>query len=91
MSALAEVISEPQTLEPTVNYLTNDGTEVFTYTGGPGSLDVRNGGEPDPHKVVMHNGRPHADEFKLDINGFRFVGHDTKVKEIGRASCRERV
>ncbi len=35
MSALAEVDTiGPQTIEPTVNYLTNDGTEVFTYTGG---------------------------------------------------------
>ena len=24
----------------------------------------------------MHNGRPHADEFKLDVDGFRF-GTDT--------------
>jgi hypothetical protein len=30
----------------------------------------------------MHNGRPHADEFKLDVNGFRFVRHDTKVKDF---------
>ncbi len=81
MSALAEVTA-PQTIEPIVNYLVNNGTEVFTYTGGPGSLDVRNGGEPDPQKVVMHNGRPHAGEFKLDVDGFRFVHHDTKVQNF---------
>jgi len=82
MSALAELDTAPQTIEPTVNYLVNDGTEVFTYTGGPGSLDVRNGGKPDPHKVVMHNGRPHVNEFKLDVDGFRFVRHDTKVQNF---------
>lgn len=83
MSALAEVDTiGPQTIEPTVNYLTNDGTEVFTYTGGPGSLDVRTGGKQDPHKVVMHNGRPHVNEFKLEVDGFRFVHHDTKVQSF---------
>ena len=82
MSALAELDTAPQTIEPTVNYLVNDGTEVFTYTGGPGSLDVRSGGKQDPHKVVMHNGRPHVNEFKLDVGGFRFVRHETKVQNF---------
>ncbi len=83
MSALAERVEPaPLTIEPTVNYLVNDGTEVFTYTGGPGSLDVRNGGRQDPHKVVMHNGRSHVGEFKLDVDGFRFVRHDTKMQDF---------
>jgi hypothetical protein len=81
-AALAELDTAPQTIEPTVNYLVNDGTEVFTYTGGPGSLDVRNGGKPDPRKVVMHNGRPHASEFELDADGFRFVRHDTRMQNF---------
>jgi hypothetical protein len=80
--ALAELDTAPQTIEPTVNYLVNNGTEVFTYTGGPGSLDVRTGGKQDPQKVVMHNGRPHVNEFKLDVDGFRFVRHDTKVQNF---------
>ena len=82
MSALAELEPAPQTIEPTVNYLVNNGTEVFTYTGGPGSLDVRTGGAQNPQKVVMHNGRPHVNEFKLEVDGFRFVGHDTKVQNF---------
>jgi hypothetical protein len=83
MSVLAELdVQAPQTIEPIVNYLINDGTEVFTYTGGPGSLDVRNGGKQDPHKIVMHNGRPHIAEFKLDTHGFRFVRHDTMVQNF---------
>ncbi|MFY9696012.1 MAG: CmcJ/NvfI family oxidoreductase, partial [Xanthobacteraceae bacterium] len=34
---------------------------------------------PDPRRVTIHNGRPHAEDFVLDRNGFRFVRHDTKV------------
>ena len=68
MSArLAELDTAPQTIEPVVNYIVNDGTKVINYTGGPGSTETKNGGTPDPHKVVMHNGRPHLDEFKLDV------------------------
>jgi len=80
MSDLAEL--EAQTIEPVVNYIVNDGAEVFTYTGGPGSTEVRSGGNPDPHKVVMHNGRPHVGTFTLDGDGFRFVRHDTKVNSF---------
>jgi hypothetical protein len=82
MPALAELDTAPQTIEPVVNYLINNGTEVFTYTGGPGSLDVRTGGAQDPQKVVMHNGRPHVGEFNLEVHGFRFVQHDTKMQNF---------
>ena len=82
MSAVAELDTAPLTIEPTVNYIVNDGAEVFTYTGGPGSTEVKSGGNPDPHKVVLHNGRPHIGAFKLDTNGFRFVRHDTKMENF---------
>jgi hypothetical protein len=82
MPALAELDTAPQTIEPVVNYLVNDGTEVFTYTDGPGSLDVRTGGAPDPQKVVMHNGRPHVGELDLEVHGFRFVQHDTRMQNF---------
>jgi hypothetical protein len=82
MPALAELDTAPQTIEPVVNYLINNGTEVFTYTGGPGSLDVRTGGAQDPQKVAMHNGRPHIGEFNLEVHGFRFVQHDTRVQNF---------
>ncbi len=59
--ALAELDTAPQTIEPVVNYIVNDGTEVFTYTGGPGSRDVQNGGTPDPAQG-RHAQRPPAPE-----------------------------
>jgi hypothetical protein len=91
MSALAELDAAPDTIEPVVNYLVNDGAEVFTYTGGPGSLDVRNGGTPDPHRIVMHNARPHWGEFKLDVHGFRYVRHDTEMQDFLDASEIKRI
>ena len=82
MPDLAELDAAPQTIEATVNYIVNDGTEIFTYTGGPGSTEVKSGGKADPRTVVMHNARPHMDRFTLDGDGFRFVRHDTKVKDF---------
>ena len=82
MAALAEIETAPDTIEATVNYINNNGEKLFTYTGGPGSLDVRSGGTPDPHQVIMHNGRPHTGEFRLERDGFRFVPHDTKVRDF---------
>ena len=94
MSALPPILpnsTPPQTIEPTVNYIHNDGAEIFNYTGGPGSTEVKTGGNPDPHKVVMHNARPHLGEFKLDVHGFRFVAprhQDAELLRRGRDQAR---
>src|SRR5271155_68626 len=72
----------PDTIEATFNYIVDDGSKVFTVTAGPGGQDVRSGGAPDPRRVVIHNGRPHAQDFALDRSGFRFVRHDTKVADF---------
>ena len=82
MSHVAELDTAPDTIEATVNYIVDNGSKLFTYTGGPGSTDVRTGGEQDPRRVVIHNGRPHAHEFALDRDGFRFIRHDTRVADF---------
>src|SRR5215831_18551030 len=82
MSALAELDTTPQTIEPVVNYILNDGKEIYTYSGGPGSTEVKSEGTKDPHKVVMHSARPHLAEIKLDVHGFRYANHDTKMQNF---------
>jgi hypothetical protein len=72
----------PDTIEATVNYLLDTGDRPWTYSGGPGSTEVRSGGTPDPHNVAIHNGRPHVGEFTLDRDGFRFIRHNTKVQDF---------
>ena len=73
---------QPSTIEATLNYIVDDGTKVFTIVAGPGGSDTRSGGTPDPRRVTIHNGRPHAKDFVLDRNGFRFVRHDTEVADF---------
>jgi hypothetical protein len=82
MVQLAEQDVAPDTIPATVNYILDNGEKVFTQTAGPGGLDVRSGGSPDPHSVTIHNARPHDGEFSLDREGFRFVRHDTRVKDF---------
>jgi hypothetical protein len=82
MVQAAEVDAAPDAITATLNYVRDTGEKLFTYTGGPGSLDVRTGGTPDPRQVLIRNGRLHADGFTLDRDGFRFVGHDTKMRDF---------
>ena len=82
MAQAAELDVFPDTVEATLHYIVSNGEKLFTYTGGPGSLDVRTGGTADPRSVAMHNGRPHVKEFALERDGFRFVRHDTRMKDF---------
>jgi hypothetical protein len=82
MVELAEQDTAVETIEATVNYIVDDGTKIFTQTAEPGASDVRTGGTQDPRRVVIRNGRLAADRLALDRDGFRFVGHDTKVVDF---------
>jgi len=72
----------PATIDATINYYLDSGEKPYTYTGGPGSLDIRSSTVPDPHRVAMHNGRPFIDRFTLERDGFHFVRHDTKMQSF---------
>src|SRR5580700_1478440 len=82
MAETAELDVAPDTIEATLNYIVDDGNKVFTIVASPGGSDTRSGGTPDPRRVVIHNGRPHTNDFALERNGFRFVRHDTKVTDF---------
>jgi hypothetical protein len=82
MTLTAELDTAPDTIEATLNYIVDDGKPVFTIVAAPGGSDTRSGATPDPRRVTIHNGRPQAQSFVLDRNGFRFVRHDTKVADF---------
>src|SRR6202051_1625365 len=82
MAETAELELAPDTVEATLNYIVDDGNKVFTIVASPGGSDTRSGGTPDPRRIVIHNGRPHAKDFVLERNGFCFVRHDTKVADF---------
>ena len=65
MAQTAELDAAADTIEATLNYIVSDGSPVFTIVATPGGTDARSGATPDPRRVVIHNGRPHAGETKL--------------------------
>jgi hypothetical protein len=72
----------PAIIEANINYYRDTGEKPYTYSGGPGSTDVRSSTVADPRRVAMHNGRPFVDQFALEREGFHFVRHDTKVQSF---------
>jgi hypothetical protein len=83
--ATAETVTldvAPDQIEATLIYIVDGGSKVFTIVAGPGGQDVRSGGTPDPRRVTIYNGRAHEKNFVLERHGFRFLRHDTKVKEF---------
>ncbi len=85
MSQVLERRTAPEAIdsvEATLNYVANDGSKIFTVTANPGGTDVRSGGTPDPRRMTVLNGRQHAKDFELENNGFRFVRHDTQMKDF---------
>jgi hypothetical protein len=82
MVAVLEQETLPDAVEATLNYIVDTGEKVFTETAAPGSLDVRSGGKQDARPVTVRNGRPYIDRFMIEQDGFRFVRHDTKVRDF---------
>ncbi len=81
MVAVLEQETMPDAVEATLNYIVDTGEKIFTETAAPGSLDVR-GGQQDPRRVTIRNGRPHAGRFVIEQDGFRFVRHDTQMRDF---------
>src|SRR5262245_53911834 len=82
MAQVLEQDAAAEAITATVNYIVDNGEKIFTETGAPGATDRRNGGTPDLRQVTIRNGRPEAERFELDRDGFRFVRHDTKVADF---------
>ena len=81
--ALADLDAEPETLVATLDYFVDTKALPVTLVGAPGDSDRRTGGgSGEQHRVALRNGRLEIDEFALEKNGFRFVGHPTRVADF---------
>src|SRR6266566_4347582 len=83
MVQIVEQATAPDTIEATLTYFIDTKVMPVSLVGAPGGSDQRvGGGKPDPHRVVIRNGRLETDRFALERNGFRFVRHDTEVVDF---------
>src|SRR5207245_5171151 len=82
MVQIAELENAPETIEANLFYLARGADKLVTYVAAPGGRDERSGGGSETHRVVIHNGRPLADGFVFEREGFRFVDHQTGVADF---------
>src|SRR5947209_221520 len=82
MAEVAEADLAPAAIEATLNYILISGETPYTYSGGPGSTELRSEGKQDPRRVTIRNGRVSAETFSLERNGFRLAQHDTQVVDF---------
>ena len=82
MARLKEPEPKLETIAASMNYHLDTGARPWTFTGGPGSTERRSTGKQDPHTVTIRDGRPVAGDFELDVHGFKFVRHDTKMADF---------
>jgi len=83
MVQIAEHDMAAEAIEATLSYFVDTKAMPVTLVGEPGQSDLRTGGgSVEARRVVMHNGRLLAEQFQLERDGFRFVGHHTDVVDF---------
>jgi hypothetical protein len=78
MADIAELDAAPDTIDADLIYLAKP-EKLVTYVARPGGVDAREGGQGETHRVRLHDGRPLADTFQFEREGFRFVPHRSHV------------
>src|SRR5579872_4157704 len=79
MAAIAE-LDAPETIEAELNYLVATGEKLVTQVAEAGGRDRRlSGDNSETHRVRIRNGRPLADSFEFEREGFRFVKSPSRV------------
>jgi len=90
MSAVVEKPST-DTIRASFNYVIPTGKPAIRYIDWP---EMEHNAVPPQYELremAIRNGRPLRDTFKLDVHGFAFVDHHTKVKDFADEAERQRV
>src|SRR5438105_9102312 len=82
MADIADLDTAPDTIEANLIYLADTGDKLVTQVAAPGGRDQRVGDKSETHRVTIHNGRPIADRFEFEREGFRFVAGHTEVVDF---------
>ena len=69
MADIAELETAPDTIEAELSYLAHTGEKLVTQVADPGGRDQRQGGDNEPRKVKIRNGRPLASRFEFEREG----------------------
>ena len=74
-----------------LHYTIDTGVKPVNETFGPNNIRRRVSDEHEVRQVTIRNGRPLADEFDLEVTGFEFVKHETRVCDFFDAEELKRV
>ncbi len=78
------VASHPvtDTIEADLNYAIDTGVKPVNETFGPDNIQRKRSGAVESKRMTIRNGRPLAGTFSLEVNGFQFVDHPTRMKDF---------
>src|SRR5258706_793042 len=83
MGQIAELEAAPQSIEATLDYFIDTGAVPVTLVGDYGKSDLRTGGgNSDPHRVALRNGRLDVAKFSMARYGFRFIDHHSQCPDF---------
>src|ERR1043166_2943314 len=91
MSETTVVGSEAGAVSAGLHYTLDTGVKPVNETFGPGNIRRRQSGETEERAVTIRDGRPLKDEFDLEVTGFEFVEHKTRVRDFFDADELKRV
>ncbi len=79
------------TIQAAMNYVIDIGKPLVRYIDWPEMADQEVPPQYEQRIVTVRNGRPIRDGFRLDIHGFVFADHHTRVKDLTDEAERKRV
>ena len=88
--------SKGASLEAMLRYNVFTGVKPVNETFGPNNMTRRVQGKSEEKPVTLHDGRAVKDELDLEVNGFEFVDHvskmqnwldETELKSVYYAEC----
>src|SRR5258706_612758 len=77
-----EVAIQPGAVTAGLHYTVDTGVKPVNETFGPNNIRRRVSGEHEVRQVTIRNGRPLVEEFDLEVTGFEFVEHRTRVRDF---------
>jgi hypothetical protein len=82
MNSAIPTATAPEAVTADIPYTPDTGERLVNETFGPGNIHRRRTGPVDMRPMLIRNGRLAAGEFSLERHGFRFVEHQTAVKDF---------
>ena len=69
-------------VEASLNYLVDTGEKPVSRSNAPGTTPVQHTGKYEDRPATIHDGRLIRDRLSLELEGFIFINHETKVSDF---------